>query len=136
MDLKSLLVSTKEMEVEFPNCPGFMVKLCYLDKESMRKIGEKSKIMGFDRKTRQPTEEMDEELFTKLYIGKALVGWKGLKLSYLKDLVLLDIEGEEDEEALMAFTPENAIDLVTASKDFDAWISSVISDVSLFNKRS
>jgi hypothetical protein len=136
MELKSLLADTKEIEVEFPGMDGFKVKLVYLSKEQLRKIGEKSKTIGFDKTTHQPTETVDDKLFTKLYVEKALVGWKGLKYEYLPDLVLLNAESKLPKAGELEYSLENAIELVTSSKSFDSWISSVISDISLFNKRS
>jgi hypothetical protein len=135
MELKSLLVATKEIEINFPDMEGFKVKVCYLSKEQLRKITEKSRTVGFDRKTHQATESLDDELFTKLYVGKALTGWSGLKYDYLKQLVLID-EAEVPEEGYLEYSENNAIELVNNSKTFDSWISSVISDISLFNKGS
>ncbi len=135
MELKSLLAETKEIEIEFPGMDEFVVKVVYLSKEQLRKIGEKSKTIGFDKKTHQPTESIDDKLFTKLYVEKALVGWKGLKYEYLQELVLVD-PSTLPEEGELEYTKGNAVELVNSSKDFDSWISSVISDISLFNKRS
>ena len=135
MELKSLLKETKEIEIQFPDLDGFMVKIAYLSKEQLRKIMSKSKIIGYDRKLGEPTETLDDELFTKLYVEKALVGWTGLKYEYLKDLVLID-ESQLPEEGELEYSLTSAIQLVNSSKHFDTWISSVISDISLFNKGS
>jgi hypothetical protein len=135
MELKSLLAESKEIEIDFPDMEGFKVKVCYLSKEQLRKITEKARTIGFDRKTHTPTETLDDELFTQLYVSKALTGWKGLKYDYLKQLVLID-ESSIPEEGELKYSEENAIQLVNNSKHFDSWISSVISDISLFNKGS
>ena len=135
MELKNLLAESKEIEINFPDMEGFKVKVCYLSKEQLRKITEKSRTVGFDRKTHQATETLDDELFTKLYVGKALVGWSGLKFEYLKELVLIDEEALP-KEGFLDYSENSAIQLVNNSKHFDSWISSVISDISLFNKGS
>jgi len=134
MELKSLLATTKEIELDFPDMEGFKVKVAYLSKEQIRKITNKSKTIKFDRKTHQPTEELDEEIFTKLYVEKAVLDWKGLSYEYLGQLVLLDSEVPED--GYLEFSTDNAYQLITNSNHFDSWISNVISDLSLFSKSS
>ena len=135
MDLKSLIADTKEIEIEYPNLKGFKVKVVYLSKDKLRKIGEKCKSIGFDSSTRQPIESMDDEMFQKMYIESALTGWSGLKFEYLTHLMPIDLD-KLPEEGELPYTVSNAVEIVSNSKEFDAWLTQVISDVSLFNKGS
>jgi len=135
MQLSSLLAETKQITVPFPEKEGFEVQITYLSKESLRKIGDKAKTIVFDQKTHAPIEGLDDELFTKLYVNKALTGWKGLKYEYLTDFLLI-ADGELPEEGELEYTQENAYTLVTNSKLFDGWLTSIMSDISLFNKGS
>lgn len=135
MELSSLIAKNKEIEIDFPGKEGFKIKICFLGKETMRKIGEKSKTLGFDPKTRLPDEQFDDELFTQLYIDQAIIDWKGLKIEYLADLVLLE-DTDTQDAGLLPYSKNNALMLVTNSRVFDNWLSSVMSDISLFNKRS
>lgn len=135
MELTSLLASTKSINIPFPGKEGFVLTIAYISKEQLRKIAEKSKIIGFDAKTGQSEETLDNDLFTKIYTEKSLTGWEGLKFEYLKDLLLIN-EGELPEEGFLEYTPKNAVALVTNSRAFDNWITSVMSDISLFNKGS
>tara|TARA_R110000851_G_scaffold257839_1_gene410297 strand:+ start:465 stop:866 length:402 start_codon:yes stop_codon:yes gene_type:complete len=133
MELKSLLTDTKKITADFPGAKGFKVTLAYLSKEKLRKISEKSKTYDFDPDTRKPVQAIDDELFSKLYIEQAILGWEGLKYEYLTKLVLVDGELPEGE---LEFSLENASTLVNNSPTFDRWVSSVASDISLFNKGS
>ncbi len=135
MELTSLLADTKKIDIPFPGLDGFIVTIAYISKDTLRKIADKSKTIGFDPKNGSTTESLDEKLFTKLYTDKSLVGWKGLKYEYLKQLLLVE-EGELPGDGFLEHTPNNAVALVTNSKAFDNWITSVMSDISLFNKGS
>ena len=136
MELTSLIAKTKTIKVPFPDMQGFVVEINYIGKEEIRKITEKCKTVGFDKKTRQPTESIDDELFAKNYVNKSLVGWSGLKYDFLKELILVEEGAGWDGEALVDYTETNAYTLVTNSSTFDTWLSSVMSDISLFNKGS
>ena len=74
-------------------------------------------------------------MFLELYSDKLIVGWKGLKMKYLKELMPVNMD-KADEEKDLEFTPENALILMKNSTVFDAWITDITSDVSVFNKNS
>ena len=58
-------------------------------------------------------------------------GWKGLKLKFLEDLVLVDIKGE-DPEMELPFDEPNAQLLVENSNEFDNWLNEVVFDLENF----
>jgi len=67
-NLSDLLTPSKTTSIEYPGFPGFELNLTYLSKDEMLKIRKKSINTKFDRKTRQPIEELDEKLFfTRVY---------------------------------------------------------------------
>ena len=134
MDLQSLIATNKSIEIEYPDMPGFKVQVNYLSKEEIRKISQKSKTFGFDKKTHQPIETIDDDIFTEIYVSKALTGWTGLTLNYLSQLVVMENAVDSDEE--VPFKKENALVLIKNSPDFDGWLSSVMSDISVFNRGS
>jgi hypothetical protein len=90
----------------------------------------------FDRKTRQPIEELNEELFTKNYVAAVVKGWTGLKYSYLQDLMLVDLASIKDLNEELEFSEENALVLMKNSTEFDGFISDVTSDLTNFQKFS
>ena len=129
------MTETSAIEVNYPDpdLKGFKVNLQYMSRDRLQKLRKRATTTGFNKTTRQPEDVVDEDLFYKLYVAEALKGWSGLKLSYLKELMPVNL-GEIDENSELDFNEENALNLVQNSSDFDTWISAVINDVSLFNK--
>ena len=135
--LKGLLKDKQEIEVPFfdESMEGFTVTFSYVSRDALKKIRDASETTKFNRKTRQPELTMDTDLFQRYYVDAAVKGWKGLKLKYVADLTLIDIEDADDEDEL-EYSPENAYDLITTSPVFDSFVSEVMKDFSFFNKRS
>ena len=136
MEISNFITKEKTVEVEFPGCEGFKVKLAYLSREELQKIRNKCLTTTIDRKTRQPKQELNEDLFLKSYIPLVLKDWSGFKLKYLTELTPVDFPEDQDLEVEVEYTEKNAITLMTNSTIFDAWLSEVISDVANFNKSS
>jgi hypothetical protein len=134
LTLNSLLVPSKEIEVDYPGLDGFKVKLAFLSREELIKIRKKATKIVF--KNRQPSDEFNEELFLKLYVDAVVKGWFGLKYKYLNELVLVDLSKVKDMEACLDFSVENALLLMKNSTEFDAFISETISDLQAFTKTS
>ena len=135
MDLQSMLLPEKVVSFDFPGCPDFEVKLAFLSKESNQAIFKKCQVQKFDSKTRQPITEFDDELFLQLYVKAVIKGWKGLKLKYLRDLVLVEVPANKEDEEL-EYSEDNALELMKNSTIFDNWISEVISDLGNFTKNN
>jgi hypothetical protein len=131
LSLKSLLVPSKAIEVEFPGMPGFMIDLCFLSRETLLNIRKKSTKTTF--KNRQPQEEFNDELFLQLYVENAVKGWSGFKLKYLEQLAPVDLSGQ-DMDAELEFTNENALFLMKNSSNFDAFVSEQVGDLGNFTK--
>lgn len=133
LSLKSLLVPSKAVEVEYPGMPGFIVHIAFLSRETLLNIRKKSTKTTF--KNRQPTEEFNEDLFLQLYVENAIKGWSGLKLTYLEQLAPVDLTGQ-DMEAELEYSAENALYLMKNSSNFDAFISEQVGDLGNFTKSS
>lgn len=128
-NIKSLLTPTKTVEVEYPGLTGFKIKLCYLSKETLVSIRKKSTKMVF--KNRQTTEEVDDDLFLKLYSQSVIKGWSGLTLSHLSKLVPIEL-GDSDPSTLVDYSEENALDLIKNSSNFDSFVTEQVSDLGNF----
>lgn len=129
ISLKTLLVPSKEVEVDYPGLPGFKVKLSFLSRETLLNIRKKATKTTF--KNRQTSEELNDELFLQLYAQNAIKGWKGLKMSDLETLVPVDISGQDPEDEL-EYTEENALFLMKNSSNFDAFVSETVTDLGNF----
>ena len=130
LSLKSLLVPSKSVEVEYPGMPGFKLQLAFLTRETLLNIRKKSTKTSF--KNRQPQEDFNEDLFLQLYVEAAIKGWEGLKLRYLEQLAPVDLTGQ-DMDADLEYTAENALYLMKNSSNFDAFISEQVSDLGNFS---
>jgi hypothetical protein len=133
ISLKTLLVPSKEVEVDYPGLPGFKVKLSFLSRETLLNIRKKATKTTF--KNRQTTEELNDELFLQLYAQASIKGWKGLKLRDLEQLVPVDISGE-DPDGELEYTEENALFLMKNSSNFDAFVSETVTDLGNFQTSS
>lgn len=133
LSLKSLLVPSKQVEAEFPGFAGFKVQLSFLSRETL--VGIRKKATKITFKNRQPTEELNDDLFLQLYVAACIKGWSGFKLSYLEQLAPVDLSGQ-DMNAELEFSDENALFLMKSSSNFDSWVSEQVTELGNFQKIS
>ena len=95
MELKNLLVDTKTTWVEFPGLEGFEVELANLSRKELVALRKKCTQNKFNRKTRGFEELLDDDKFVKAFTEATVKNWKGLKLAYLEDLLLVDLKGQD-----------------------------------------
>lgn len=131
MNLKSMLIETKSAWVEYPGMPGFEVELVNLSRDKLISLRKSCTTTKINRSTRQPQDEVDEKKFVKAFTEATIKSWKGLKLSYLTELVLVDI-GVNDPDKELDYSPENALDLVSSSSIFDGWVNEAVFDLENF----
>ncbi|MBD73961.1 MAG: hypothetical protein CMM96_00490 [Rickettsiales bacterium] len=134
MELKSLLVDSKTTWVEFPGLDGFEVELANLSRKELGNLRKRCTTNKFNRKTRMFEDILDEAKFVKEFTSATVKNWKGLKLGYLEDLVLVDL-ANQDKEAELPFSDTNAEHLVENSSEFDNWLNDVVFDLDNFRSR-
>lgn len=134
LSLKSLLVPSKQVEIEYPGLMGFTITVAFLSRETLVDIRKKATKTVY--KNRQPIEELNDDAFLQHYVRESIKGWKGLKLSYLEQLAPVDLSDQDDLDAELEFSEENALFLMKASANFDAFISETVSDLGNFQKSS
>ena len=135
MKLKDLMVDTKSAWIEFPGCNGFEVKVANLSRKELVALRKRCVSTKFDRKTRQPEEILDEDKFVREFTNAVIKGWRGFKLSYLEDLLLVDL-GKNDPDSELPYDSEQAEVLVQNSTEFDNWINEVVFDLDNFRSGS
>lgn len=131
LSLKSMLVPSKEITVEYPGMPGFEINVSFLSRETLQTIRKKATKTTF--KNRQPVEELNDDLFLELYVKGSIKGWRGLKLKYLEQLAPVDVS-DQDVESELEYTEENALYLMKSSTNFDSFISEQVTDLGNFSK--
>ena len=135
MELKSLIVDSKSTWVEFPGLDGFEVELANLSRKELVNLRKRCTQNKFNRKTRAFEESLDDTKFIKEFTQATVKGWKGLKLGYLEDLLLVDLKGK-DADTELDFTMDNAMQLVENSSEFDNWLNEVVFDLENFRSGS
>ena len=135
MELKNLLVDSKTTWVEFPGLDGFEVELANLSRKELVALRKRCTQNKFNRKTRQFEEILDYNKFIKEFTLATVKRWKGLKLKYLEDLVLVDLKGHDPDNE-MPFDMNNATELVENSSEFDNWLNEVVFDLENFRSKA
>ena len=133
VSLASLLTPSKTVSIDFPGMEGFTVDLCYLAREELIKLRNKSVTQKFNKKTRAFEDTLDENKFLVEYVKAIIKGWKGLKYSYLEELLLVDISSLDPDDEL-EFSQENAETLMKNATDFDSWVNETTGDLENFTK--
>ena len=131
MDLKSLLVDSKTTWVEFPGLDNFEVELANLSRKELIALRKRCTQNKFNRKTRAFEEVLDDDKFVKEFTEATVKSWKGLRLKFLEDLVLVEL-GSNEPESMLPYTDENAQQLVENSNEFDNWLNEVVFDLEHF----
>ena len=135
MKLQDLLVDVKTTWVEYPGCPGFEVEIAGLSRKELMNLRKSCMIGKIDRKTRQPYQELDEDKFVSEFSRSVIKGWKGFKVKYLEELVLVDSKGV-DLESEIDYDQDSAEALVQNSTEFDNWLNDVVFDLDTFRTRT
>ena len=131
VSLKSLMTPSKTVSIEFPRFSGVTIDLCFLAREELVKLRKKCLKTKWDKKTHQPIEEIDDDKFIVEYCKAVIKGWKGLKYSYLEELLLVDVSDLDPEDCL-PYNQENAELLMKNASDFDTWVTNTVGDLENF----
>jgi hypothetical protein len=131
MNLSELMVDTKSAWVEYPAYSGFEVELVNLSRPELTALRKRCVTTKFDKKTRQPIEELNEDKFIAEFTKATIKNWKGFKLKYLEDFMLVDLSDVDGEKEL-TYTAENAELLIKNSTEFDTWVNETVFDLDNF----
>jgi len=131
VSLASLMTPSKTVTIDFPGYNGLTVDLCYLGRDELVKLRKKCVTTKFNKKTRQPEEELDEDRFLTEYVKAVIKAWSGLKYSYLEEFLLVDVSSQDPNDQL-PFTQENAELLMRNSNTFDTWVTETVGDLENF----
>ncbi len=133
VSLASLMTPYKVVTIDFPGKLGMTVDLCYLAREELIKLRKKCITTKFNKKTRQPEENLDEEIFLKEYCKAVVKDWSGLKYRYLEELLLVDVESQDPDDEL-GYSQDNAELLMKNSNEFDTWVTETVGDLENFTR--
>lgn len=131
MQLSDLMVDTKSAWVEYPAYEGFEIELVNLSRPELTALRKRCVSTKFDKNTRKAVEELNEEKFIAEFTKATIKNWKGFKLKYLEDFMLVDLS-KVDPEAELPYTQDNAKLLITNSAEFDTWVNDTVFDLENF----
>lgn len=132
MNLKDLVINTREVEVEYPGFPGFKVRLNYISRATSKKLLEDSEVQEF-KAGRFVGIKRDDDKFTDSYVNHCITGWSGLTLEIASHLLLIDI-GDRDPHEEVPFSHDNAVMLLKNSVGFNQFIDATVFDLEIFRK--
>lgn len=135
MILSDLMVDTKSAWVEYPGYEGFEVEVVNLSRPELTALRKRCLVTKFDKSTRKAVEELNEEKFISEFTKATIKNWKGFKLKFLEDFILVDLSKVNAEDDL-PYSQENAKLLVTNSAEFDTWINDTVFDLENFRSGS
>ena len=131
MNLSELMVDTKSAWVEYPGYEGFEVELVNLSRPELTALRKRCVVTKFDKTTRKPVEELNEEKFISEFTKATIKNWKGFKYKFLEDFVLVDLS-KVDPEKELPYSQENAKLLISNSAEFDTWVNDTVFDLENF----
>lgn len=134
MKLQDLMVEAVAAWIEFPGYPGFEVEINILSKDEVAKLRKSCTKTKYNPYTRTNEEEVDDDKFLELYGPKVVTGWKGLKLDYLQDFLVIDMSRVPDASKTLDYSPEALVTLLKNSQRFDKWVNDMTEDRNNFRK--
>ena len=129
--IASLHAQETTIEIEYPDIDGFVISLAYLNRDDLMKIRNRSLSYKFNKRTRQREEEVDNDKFLEEYTKKAIKGWKGLYVKDLPQLLPIDMENADPNEAI-EYNETEALELIKNSTVFDQFITDAMQDYEQF----
>jgi hypothetical protein len=105
---------------------GFILCLRHVTREELRKKVKRATLTGWDPKTHQQTEKIDDERYAT-ELASLIVDWKGLTQDVLRSLVVLDEYPTENP-----YNVKDAEGLCRHAYDFDAWVQSTVTNIDMF----
>lgn len=125
------MVDTKSAWVEYPGYDGLEIELVNLSRPELTALRKRCLVTKFDKATRKPVEELNEEKFISEFTKATIKNWKGFKYKYLEDFVLVDLS-KVDPNKELPYSTENAKLLVSNSSEFDTWVNETVFDLENF----
>lgn len=129
INLKSIAVNTKEVDVEYPGIPGFVLTVRHISRPKSKEIltGAQKSVLVNGR----AIQELDQDKFNHDFINAALVKWKGLTIGALDQLMLINTEGLDPADPV-EYNIDNAMTLMSNSQAFEDFINTTVFSLDQF----
>lgn len=133
INLKDLVIDTREVEVAFPGFETFKVKLRFVSRVTSKRILEESEVKEF-KAGHLINVRRDEEKFSDKFVEHCITGWSGLTLDILSHLLLIG-DVEQDPSTEVPYSHDNAVQLLRNSVAFNTFIDSTVFDLDCFRTK-
>ena len=130
MRISNIITDKVVAKIPYQGKPEFVVELAYLSRDELLKLRKEATTNVYDPSTRKMEEKVDQDIFLEQYAKKVILGWEGLTLKYLKDL--LPIESSDSDDTEIGYDTENVVQLLKHSSAFDEWVTMVTASLESF----
>jgi len=130
MDLTQLKIVSKRHVFEHPEYPGFRVDLNYLPRKEWEALQKQSEKKVWVKGS--PRFEMDKDFFYPELAARIFNGWSGINGHILSKLIPVEWDDEKLKDEEIEFSKKAAGVLMRNSAEFDEWITSVVSELQMF----
>lgn len=114
-------------------------KISYMGREIIKKARKAALTNSWSKKAHRMEENIDEDKLDKVLMELSVVGWKGLKVKHLKEIldpssVVLETDSE-NMEAEVEYNPENKDIIITHyNLSFSRFVSGISLEVDTYRK--
>lgn len=115
----------------------FEVQVRFIPRSRISIMSTEATISKWDNKAHQRKDSLDPELLARSFAREAIVGWRGLTIGLLVQMVPVKADGVKSLSALtpVDYDEENAAELLLASADFDLFVREHVLDISQFRPK-
>lgn len=131
---KVIQTTSKTAWVEFESGMSFHLK--YVSRSILKVLTEQCTTMQYSPQAKTHQPRVDNKKLTGLFLQEAVLGWRGVSPSALKNYVLLNLDGVSTEEMVteVEFSQEELASLVDNSQAIDNFLFQAATDVQCFNQ--
>lgn len=108
--------------IEYPPIEGFEVHVAFVGKEEMFRMSDAAKRTTWRKHVKM--EEVDRKVLSRKWSAKAILDWRGLTLSGLRELIPIKVD-KSDLGMDVPCDEENKFTLLFNSTTFDIWLTDV-----------
>lgn len=132
IDLKDIAIDTREVEVTYPGLEHFVVKMRYISRSKSQSILKGAQVTKLVNG--RSMQELDQDKFNVDFAREAIIGWKGLTIGDLENLMLIDA-GDRDISEEVPYSVDNAMVLMKNSSAFEEFVNTTVFNLDSFRSR-
>lgn len=135
MNLAKLVpTNTESMTAVVEYRDGIKFKLRFISRSTLSRIGQLCVVWKYNDKTRQRQQHLDNDKYAAEFCRQAVIGWEGVTLRKLANLMPLDLSQvpAEDQDKDLPFDVDNLLVLVKNAYELDNFLQDTAVDIKMF----